>query len=137
MGSAAGEGEAPSYDIAVLKGDGVGPDVVDEAVRVLEAAVNTGGTHLKFSEYPCGTDCYLEQGTPLADDTLAACRRADAVLLGATADPEVRWPDGTEMRPQVDLRFKLDLYDGLRPIYYSTLRTTLRCRAWKPATSTW
>lgn len=53
------------------------------------------------------------------------------------ADPEVRWPDGTEMRPQVDLRFKLDLYDGVRPIYYSTLRTTLRCRAWKPATSTW
>lgn len=61
MGSAAGEGEAPSYDIAVLKGDGVGPDMVDEAVRVLEAAVDTGGTHLKFSEYPCGTDCYLEQ----------------------------------------------------------------------------
>ena len=52
MGSAAGEGEAPPYDIAVLKGDGVRPDVVDEAVRVLEAAVDTGGTHLKFSETP-------------------------------------------------------------------------------------
>ena len=116
MGSAAGEGEAPSYDVAVLKGDGVGPDVVDEAVRVLEAAVDTGGTHLKFSD--AGPTATSNRITPLPDDTLAACRRADAVLLGATADPEVRWPDGTEMRPQVDLRFKLDLYDGLRPIYY-------------------
>ena len=42
----------PSYDIAVLKGDGVGPDVVDEAVRLREATVDTGGTHLKFSETP-------------------------------------------------------------------------------------
>jgi 3-isopropylmalate dehydrogenase len=121
------DGQRPPYDIAVLKGDGVGPDVVDEALRVLGAVADGGGVSFSFSEYPSGADCYLEQGTPLPDDTLAACRRADAVLIGAMGDPEVRWPDGTEMRPQVDLRFKLDLYAGVRPIYlYASHHTPLQ-----------
>ena len=116
-----------SYDIAVLKGDGIGPDVVDEAIRVLEAVSQAEGTRLAFAEYPSGADCYLEQGTPLPDDTLAACRQADAVLLGAMGNPDVRWPDGTEMRPQVDLRFELDLYAGVRPIYlYAAHHTPLK-----------
>ncbi len=101
------------YQIAVLKGDGIGPEVVDETLKVLQAT----GVALSFQEYPCGAGCYLEQGDPLPADTLAACRQADAVLLGAMGLPDVRWPDGTELRPQVDLRFKLDLYAGVRPIY--------------------
>ena len=102
------------YQIAVLKGDGIGPEVVDETIKVLQAAT---GSALSFKDYPCGADCYLEQGDPLPASTLAACRQADAVLLGAMGLPNVRWPDGTELRPQVDLRFKLDLYAGVRPIY--------------------
>ncbi len=106
-----------NYRIAVLKGDGIGPDVVDEALRVLEALSNNGEIGFEFSEYPSGADCYLECGTPLPDETVEACRTADAVLLGAMGRPDIRWPDGTEMRPQVELRIKLDLYAGVRPIY--------------------
>ena len=116
-----------TYKIAVLKGDGIGPDVVNEALRVLEAITIEEGIRFNFKEYPSGADCYLEQGTPLPDDTLEGCRQADAVLLGAMGNPEVRWPDGTELRPQVDLRFKLDLYAGVRPIYlYASHHTPLK-----------
>ena len=106
-----------TYEIAVLKGDGIGLEVVDEALRVLKAIALETGVSFNFNDFPAGADCYLAQGNPLPDETLAACRQADAVLLGAMGNPEIRWPDGTEMRPQVDLRYKLDLYAGVRPIY--------------------
>ena len=105
------------YKIAVVKGDGVGPEVVDQSLLILEALAVAGGPAFDFETFPCGANCFLEQGDPLPEATLAGCRAADAVLLGAMGLPHVRWPDGTEMRPQVDLRFKLDLYAGVRPIY--------------------
>ena len=112
-----------SYQIAVLPGDGIGPEVVGAALESLAGL----GLDLDLREYPCGAGCYLERGTPLPDETLEGCRGADATLLGAMGDPQVRWPDGTEMRPQVDLRFKLDLYAGVRPIYlYAAHHTPLR-----------
>ncbi len=115
------------YEIAVLKGDGIGPEVVDEAVAVLKKIEERGGTAFEFAEYPCGVDPFLEEGNPLPDATLQRCREADAVLLGAMGMPDVRWPDGTELRPQVDLRFKLDLYAGVRPIYlYAAEHTPLK-----------
>ena len=115
------------YEIAVLKGDGIGPEVVDEALKVLEAVQLSGGPTCRFETYSCGATCYLEQGDPLPAATVEACRQADAVLLGAMGLPHVRWPDGTEMRPQVDLRFKLDLYAGVRPIYlYAASHTPLQ-----------
>jgi len=121
------EMDKKTYEIAVLKGDGVAPEVVDEAVKVLQALGDRGGPVCRFAEYPCGAGCYLERGTPLPEETLAACRERDAVLLGAMGLPHVRWPDGTEMRPQVDLRFQLDLYAGVRPIYlYSAAHTPLK-----------
>ncbi|MEE3257853.1 MAG: isocitrate/isopropylmalate dehydrogenase family protein [Candidatus Latescibacterota bacterium] len=103
-----------TYDIAVLKGDGIGPEVVDEAVKVLDAL---GAPFFNYIEYPCGAGCYLEEGDPLPETTVVGCRQADAVLLGAMGLPHIRWPDGTEMRPQIDLRIELDLYAGVRPIY--------------------
>ena len=115
------------YEIAVLKGDGVGIEVVDEALKVLRALQARNGPALTFAEYPCGANCYLEKGDPLPEATLQGCRDAHAVLVGAMGLPEVRWPDGTEMRPQVDLRVKLDLYAGVRPIYlYSAAHTPLK-----------
>ena len=118
---------ASTYDIAVLKGDGIGPDVVDEALKVLDAVATDGGPQLAFEEHPSGADCYLETGDPLPEATVDVCRNAHAVLLGAMGDPNIRWPDGTEMRPQVDLRFKLDLYAGVRPIFlYATHLTPLK-----------
>ena len=113
-----------SYEIAVLKGDGIGPEVVDEALKVLEAL---GTPSFSYADHPCGAGCYLQQGDPLPEATVEGCREADAVLLGAMGLPHVRWPDGTEMRPQIDLRIELDLYAGVRPIYlYAAEHTPLK-----------
>ncbi|MBM3457723.1 MAG: isocitrate/isopropylmalate dehydrogenase family protein [Armatimonadetes bacterium] len=105
------------YRIAVLAGDGIGPEVIREGVRVLTAAVQDArDTELVLEELPAGAGEYRKGGKPLPDHTLARCREADAVFLGAMGLPDVRWPDGTEMVPQIELRFVLDLYAGIRPI---------------------
>ncbi|MEW6753986.1 MAG: isocitrate/isopropylmalate dehydrogenase family protein [Candidatus Latescibacterota bacterium] len=120
-------GRPSVYEIAVLGGDGIGPEVVEQAVEVLQQVAGRCGMGLRFTDHPCGADCYLKCGTPLPAATLEACRAADAVLLGAMGRPDVRWPDGTEMRPQIDLRFQLDLYAGVRPIYlYAAEHTPLK-----------
>jgi 3-isopropylmalate dehydrogenase len=102
-----------TFTIAVLPGDGIGIDVTAEAVKVLRAL--RGDFRLDFTEYPSGAGCYQRTGTDLPDATLAACRAADAVLLGAMGHPDIRKPDGTELTPQVTLRVVLDLYAGVRP----------------------
>lgn len=104
----------PTFEIAVLPGDGIGPEVITEAVRVLEA-LPFKDTKLRFTEHAAGAAEYLRSGNPLPETTLAACRAADAILLGAMGMPDVRWPDGTEMTPQIDIREILDLYAGVRP----------------------
>ncbi|MGH9661836.1 MAG: isocitrate/isopropylmalate dehydrogenase family protein [Bryobacteraceae bacterium] len=98
--------------IAVLPGDGIGPEVMREAVRILGAVAPS----LDLHEHPAGAVEYLRSGTPLPDSTMEACRGARAILLGAMGLPGVRWPDGTEMAPQLDLREQLDLYCGVRPL---------------------
>src|SRR5688572_17369607 len=106
-----------SFDIAVLPGDGIGVDVTAEAVKVLQALEpKLTGIKFVFHEYSVGAGEYLKNGDPLPSDAFDACRKADAVLLGAMGLPSVRWPDGKEMTPQLDLREKLQLYCGLRPI---------------------
>jgi 3-isopropylmalate dehydrogenase len=104
-----------TFDIAVLPGDGIGVDVTREAVRVLEA-LSFDQVKFAFHAFSVGAGEYLRSGDPLPADALDACARADAVLLGAMGLPTVRWPDGKEMTPQVDLREKFQLYCGLRPI---------------------
>jgi 3-isopropylmalate dehydrogenase len=103
--------------VAVLPGDGIGDEVMVEAVRVLRA-LEPRMTSLRFDlhEYAVGAAEYLRHGDPLPASALDACRQADAVLLGAMGLPHVRWPDGREMAPQIDLRERLDLYCGLRPV---------------------
>ncbi len=106
-----------TYRIAVLAGDGIGPEVIREGLRVLEAArAAVGGFGLDLEPLPAGAGEYLANGSPLPDSTVDRCRASDAVLLGAMGLPDVRWPDGTEMVPQIELRFKLDLYAGIRPV---------------------
>ena len=107
-----------TLQIAVLPGDGIGPEVTSEAVAVLQAVAEmVPNLTLDFSEQPVGAAEYLRHGDPLPETAFEACRAADAVLLGAMGLPAVRWPDGKEMTPQIDLRERLDLYCGLRPIY--------------------
>lgn len=100
-----------------MPGDGIGPEVVGEAVRALRAVeACAGGFRLELEELPAGAGEYLRSGNPLPEETVRRAAAADAVLLGAMGLPDVRWPDGTEMVPQIDLRFRLDLYAGIRPI---------------------
>ncbi len=114
---------AKVFEIAVLPGDGIGVDVTAEALRVVRAVqARFSSVTLRFKEFSVGADEYLRNGDPLPAPAFDACREADAVLLGAMGLPSVRWPDGKEMTPQLDLREKLDLYCGLRPIrlFHST-----------------
>ena len=95
--------------VVVLPGDGIGPEVAAEAIRVLDAL---GIAH---SEHPFGGNAILAQGTPLPDETLAACREADAVLLAAVGLPEL---EGQPVRPEqglLGLRKELGVYANLRP----------------------
>jgi 3-isopropylmalate dehydrogenase len=103
-----------TYRIAVMPGDGIGPEVVREGVRCLGAA--EAGFRLELETLPAGAGEYLASGKPLPDATVERARAADAIFLGAMGLPDVRWPDGTEMAPQVELRFRLDLYAGIRPV---------------------
>ncbi len=106
-----------AYRIAVVPGDGIGHEVMAEALKVLQA-VEGAFPDLRFAcqVFPAGATCCEETGTDLPEATLAACKAADAILFGAAGLPAVRLPDGTEIRPQIKLRKILDLYAGVRPI---------------------
>jgi 3-isopropylmalate dehydrogenase len=106
----------PLYRIAVLAGDGIGPEVVDEALKVLQEVAVPGRLEFAFEGVEAGAGCYQRTGEELPRETLEVCQAADAILFGAAGLPEVRFPDGTEIAPQLTLRITLDLYVGLRPI---------------------
>jgi len=106
-----------NYSIALLPGDGIGPDVTAEAVKALRAVEDRhGSTLFSFEELSVGAGEYLRSGNPLPEPTFERLKDFDAILLGAMGLPDVRRPDGTEMTPQIELRERLDLYCGLRPI---------------------
>lgn len=107
----------PSHTVALLPGDGIGPEVVDATCQVLSAVVDQmDDFSISYESFSVGAGAYLAQGDPLPDSTLETLKTYDAILLGAMGLPEVRWPNGVEMTPQIDIREKLDLYQGVRPI---------------------
>jgi 3-isopropylmalate dehydrogenase len=104
--------------IAVLAGDGIGPEVIAEGVRVLRAVERlVPGDSYELHEFSVGAGEFLRSGDPLPPDTLKRIGECDAVLLGAMGLPEVRRANGVEMAPQLDLREHFDLYAGIRPIF--------------------
>ena len=105
-----------SYSIAVLPGDGIGREVTSAALQVLHAVETRIDRRFDTALHPAGAQHYLDSGVALPDATLQACRQADAILFGAMGLPHVRNKDGTEIIPQLDIRFALDLYAGVRPI---------------------
>jgi 3-isopropylmalate dehydrogenase len=105
-----------SFHIAVLPGDGIGPEVMAPALAVLnKVAASTPRLKLRFTEAPAGAGHYRDTGTSLPESTVKLCEQADAILLGACGLPHIRYPDNTEIMPQVELRFIFDLYAGVRP----------------------
>jgi 3-isopropylmalate dehydrogenase len=101
--------------IAVLAGDGIGPEVMAPALEVLRKIEATSSLKFRFTDAPAGANNYRETGKSMPDSTVRLCDEADAILLGACGLPSVRYPDNTEIMPQVELRFHFDLYAGVRP----------------------
>ena len=101
--------------VAVLAGDGIGPEVMAPALEVLRKVESRSGLSFRFTEAPAGAVNYKETGKSMPDSTVRLCEEADAILLGACGLPSVRYPDNTEIAPQVELRFLFDLYAGVRP----------------------
>jgi 3-isopropylmalate dehydrogenase len=105
-----------TFHIAVLPGDGIGPEVMAPALAVLEkVAASTPGLKFRFTEAPAGAGHYRDTGKSMPESTVKLCEEADAILLGACGLPHIRYPDNTEIMPQVELRFIFDLYAGVRP----------------------
>jgi len=103
------------YEIAVIGGDGIGPEVTREAMKVLDSAADVFGFSTRRTEYPFGTDHYLATKEIFPDAAFAEVRQKQAIYLGAIGDPRV--PVGLiEYGVIAKMRFELDLYINLRPI---------------------
>ena len=105
------------YNIAVIRGDGIGPEIVEEGIRALNAAAKRYGFTLNYSEVLMGGCAIDEHGTPLPQDTISTCKVSDAVLLGAVGGPKWETLPG-HLRPEAGLlgiRAALGLYANLRP----------------------
>ena len=105
------------YTIALLPGDGIGPEVIKEAVKVLGSLEKSLGLELSLNEVPVGGAAYEIEGHPLPAGTLNAAQEADAVLLGAVGGPKWEKIDFS-LRPEralLGLRSNLNLYANLRP----------------------
>ena len=114
-----------NYNIALVKGDGIGPEIVDSAVRVLEKIGEKYGHTFHCTPYLAGGCAIDACGKPLPEETVEGCKRADSVLLGAVGGP--KWDDMPgNLRPEkalLGLRSALGLYTNLRPArQYPALR---------------
>src|SRR6185437_16019604 len=101
--------------VVLLPGDGIGPEIIAPAVQVLDAV----GAEFDYAEYPFGGASIDAHGTPLTDETLAACKSADAVLLAAVGGPKWDTTDPDKPRPEqglLGLRKGLGLFANLRPV---------------------
>lgn len=113
------------YKVAVIPGDGIGPEVIDQTIKVLNVMGDKYSHEFKYEYVLAGGIAIDEKGTPLPEETLEVCKNSDAVLLGAVGGP--KWDDPTaKIRPEqalLGLRGGLNLYCNLRPaVLYSSLR---------------
>ncbi len=106
-----------NFNIALLKGDGIGPEIVDSAVRVLEAVGEKYGHSFKFTPYDIGGAAIDKYGIPLPEETVAGCLASDSVLLGAVGGPKWDTLPG-HLRPEkalLGIRAAMNLFTNLRP----------------------
>ena len=105
------------FEIVLLPGDGAGPEVMREAIKLLEAVESSYGLSFDLVPYPCGGQHYLETGEEWPDGAFESCKAADAILLGAVGLPQAVLPNGEIAGVGVvfGLRFGLDLYANVRP----------------------
>jgi 3-isopropylmalate dehydrogenase len=124
--------------VVLLAGDGVGPEVMRETVKILKAAEAAYGLSFELIPYPCGGQHYLETGEEWPDGAFESCKAADAILLGAVGLPEAVLPNGEIAGVGVvfGLRFGLDLYANVRPTkLYPNVRHKIHAefkQVWEP-----
>ena len=106
---------ASNYQVALLKGDGIGPEVINAAMTVLHRASTVHGFNLHYQNFDAGAQHYQRTGESISAASMDAIGRADAIFLGAMGLPDVRKPDGTEIAPQIDIREHYKLFASLRP----------------------
>jgi 3-isopropylmalate dehydrogenase len=105
-----------AFHIAILPGDGIGPEVMAPTIEILRhLEASAPSLKFRFTEAAAGAGHYAVTGKSMPESTVRLCEEADAILLGACGLPSVRYPDNTEIMPQVELRFIFDLYAGVRP----------------------
>jgi len=115
-----------SYKIAVLPGDGTGPEVVREGVKVLDAAAKAYNFKLEYQTFDFGGDRYIRTGEVLPNSAADELRKFDAIFLGAIGHPDVK-PGILEKGILLRLRFELDQYINLRPVkLYPGVETPLK-----------
>lgn len=106
-----------NFNIALLKGDGIGPEIVDSAVRVLDAVGSKYGHTFNFTPYDIGGVAIDKYGIPLPEETVAGCLASDSVLLGAVGGPKWDTLPGN-LRPEkalLGIRAAMNLFTNLRP----------------------
>jgi len=104
-----------SYNIAVIGGDGTGPEVVREAIKVLDVAATKFNLKLNYTHYDIGGDRYIRTGEVLPDSVIEELRKFPAILLGAIGHPDVK-PGILEKGILLRTRFELEQYINLRPV---------------------
>lgn len=106
------------YRIAALPGDGIGPEVLEAALIVLEAIQAGSSLDLTIESFEAGAENYRRTGEAISERVMQECLAADAVFLAAIGLPDVRKPDGTEVQPDMmmGLRKELGLYAAVRPV---------------------
>jgi 3-isopropylmalate dehydrogenase len=106
-----------SFDIAVFEGDGIGPEIMALTVDILRHLATASGTYqLSFNTLPAGAQHYADTGESLPKTSLESAGQADAILLSAMGMPHIRYDDGTEISPQIELRKAFNLFAGVRPV---------------------
>ena len=114
------------YSVALLPGDGTGPEVLAEGIKVIRAACQKFGFSMKFTEYDLGGERYKRTGEVLPDSIIKELRQHDAIYLGAIGHPDVK-PGILEKGILLRLRFELDQYINLRPVkLYEGVDTPLK-----------
>ena len=106
-------------NIAVLAGDGIGPEIMEQGVAVLSAVARKFGHEVTFNEALCGAHAIDEVGDPFPEDTFNTCQQADAVLFASVGDPKYDNNPTAKVRPEQGLlamRKKLGLYANIRPV---------------------
>ena len=106
-----------TFNIATFKGDGIGPDVINSAIEIIEKASNAvGGLNFEWNFIKAGAAYYKETGKDVEDDGEKKAEQSDAIFLGAIGLPSIRKDDGTEIAPHLRFREVFNLYAGVRPV---------------------